>query len=34
MTTKIDISQFYDESEPKQWKGNKIRHFSLGHIKI
>ena len=32
MTFKIEISQFYDYSEPKQWKQNKIRQFSTGHI--
>ena len=34
MTFKIEISQFYDQSKPKQWKWNKIRHFSMGHIQI
>ena len=34
MTFKIDISQFYDYSEPKQWKWNKIRHFFMWHIQI
>ena len=28
---KLESSQFYDLSEIKQWKWNKIRHFSLGH---
>ena len=34
MTFKINISQFYNQSEPKQWKLNKIRHFFMGHIQI
>ena len=25
---------FYDYGEPKQWKWNKIRHFSMGYIQI
>ena len=32
MTFKMETSQFYDQSEPKQWKLNKIRHFSMGHV--
>ena len=31
MTFKIEISQFYDKSEPKHWKWNKIRHFFMWH---
>ena len=31
MALKIGISHFYDQNEPKQWKSNKIRHFSMGH---
>ena len=34
MTFKMETSQFYDQSEPRQWKLNKIRHFSMGHVKI
>ena len=38
MTFKIDISQVklnpISGSEPKQWKWNKIRHFSMGDIQI
>ena len=34
MTFQIEISQFYDKSEPKQWNLNKIRHLSVGHIQI
>ena len=38
MTFKIDISQVklnpVSGSEPKQWKWNKIRHFSMGDIQI
>ena len=30
----IKTSQFYDFSEPKQWKWIKIRCFSMGHIQI
>ena len=34
MTFKIAIFQFYDWSEPKQWKLIKIRHFPIGYIRI
>ena len=34
MTFKIEICQLYDKSEGKQWKWNKIRHFSIRHIQI
>ena len=34
MTLKIKISQFYDVSEPKQWKWNKIILFSIGNVQI
>ena len=34
MTFKIEISQFYDKSESKQWKWNKNRHFSMGFLQI
>ena len=34
MTFKIGISQFYEQYEPKQWKWNKLRHFSMEHIQI
>ena len=34
MTFKIETSQFYDQSEPKQWKWNKITHFSKEHVQI
>ena len=34
MTFKIGISQLYDQSEPKNWKWNKTRHFSKGNIQI
>ena len=34
MTFQIKFSQFYDYSEPKQWKWNKISHFSMAHIQI
>ena len=33
MTFKIEISQFFDCSESKQWKQNKIRHFSMNMLK-
>ena len=31
---KIEFSQFYDQSEPKQRKWIKIRHLPMGHIQI
>ena len=34
MTFKINISQFYDLSELKQWKWNKTRYFSMRYIQI
>ena len=34
MTLKIKISQFYDQSEPKQWNWSRIWHFSMGHVQI
>ena len=34
MISKIEVSQFYDKSEPKQWKWTKIRYFFMGHIQI
>ena len=34
MTFKIEISQFYDKSDSKKWKWNKIIYFFMGHIQI
>ena len=34
MTFKIEISPFYNKSEPNQWKWSKIRHYFMGHIQI
>ena len=34
MTFKIEISPFYNISEPNQWKWSKIRHYFMGHIQI
>ena len=34
MTFKMEVSQFYDWSEPKKRKRNKIRHFFMGYIQI
>ena len=34
MMFKIKISQFYDQSQHKQWKWNKKRHLSMVHIQI
>ena len=34
VTFKIEISQFYDQSEPKQWRGNKIRYFPRDIFKL
>ena len=33
MTFKIEIFQFYDKSEPKQWKWNNIRHSCMDIFK-
>ena len=30
----IKTCQFYDLSETKQWKLNRIRYFSIGHRQI
>ena len=32
MTFKIGISQFYDKSEPMQWKWNKMGHIQIWHL--
>ena len=34
MTFKIELSQFYDESQPKQRKLNNIQHFSKTNMQV
>ena len=34
MTFKIEVSQFYEKSDSKKWKWNKIIYFFMGHIQI
>ena len=34
MTFRIEISQFFNQNELRQWKLNKIGHFPTGHIQI
>ena len=34
MTFKVKIFHFYELSEPKKWKLNKVRYFPIGHVQI